>query len=61
MSSALRFAFFSMAAALAFAAGVMIYVSFLDIFAKALDAFLEAGADEPYAYLYSTLCFSCPT
>ena len=46
-----------LAASLSFAAGVMIYVSFLDIFAKAYDGFTEAGNDHAIAYLYSTLTF----
>lgn len=46
-----------LAGSLSFAAGVMIYVSFLDIFAKAYDGFTEAGNDHAIAYLYSTLTF----
>jgi ZIP family zinc transporter len=43
---------------LGLSAGVMLYVSFVEIFAKSVLAFTEeAGHDEAFAYLYSTLCF----
>jgi zinc transporter, ZIP family len=46
-----------LAASLALAAGVMTYVSFVEIFsAKSITAF-EACVGQQYAYLYSTLCF----
>ncbi|KAL7469656.1 hypothetical protein ACHAXS_014152 [Conticribra weissflogii] len=46
-----------LAASLGLSAGVMIYISFVDIFGKSLDAFLNAGHDEDMAYLFSTLSF----
>ncbi|KAJ8906412.1 hypothetical protein NDN08_002905 [Rhodosorus marinus] len=47
-----------LASALALAAGVMIYVSFAEIFAvKAVDGFTACIPDEGLAYLYATLCF----
>jgi ZIP family zinc transporter len=46
-----------LAASLSFAAGVMIYVSLMDIFAKSLDFFLAAGYDDAWAYLLSTVTF----
>jgi hypothetical protein len=46
-----------LAAGLSFAAGVMLYVSFVEIFTvKAVDSFKECFP-EPYAYLYATLSF----
>ena len=43
---------------LGLSAGVMLYVSFVEIFGKSVLAFTEeAGHDEAFAYLYSTLCF----
>lgn len=46
-----------LAASLGIAAGVMTYVSFVEIFtAKSIPAF-EACVGEQYAYLYGTLCF----
>ncbi|KAI9004134.1 Zinc/iron permease [Gaertneriomyces semiglobifer] len=42
---------------LAVSAGVMIYVSFMEIFTKSLDAFSEALADRPrLAYPMATVC-----
>ncbi len=46
-----------LAASLGLSAGVMIYISFVDIFGKSLDAFLNAGHDEDMAYLFATLSF----
>jgi len=47
-----------LASALALAAGVMIYVSFAEIFTvKAVDGFAACIPDEGLAYLYATLCF----
>uniref|UniRef100_A0A7S0BFQ6 Uncharacterized protein n=1 Tax=Rhodosorus marinus TaxID=101924 RepID=A0A7S0BFQ6_9RHOD len=47
-----------LASALALAAGVMIYVSFVEIFStKAVDGFAACVPDEGLAYLYATLCF----
>jgi ZIP family zinc transporter len=37
--------------------GVMMYVSFIEIFPKAILAFTEAGNESSMAYLYSTICF----
>ena len=43
---------------LGISAGVMLYVSFVEIFQKSVLAFTEeAGHDEALSYLYSTLCF----
>lgn len=44
-------------AALGLSAGVMLYVSFVEIFVKGFDAFLASGNSEPNAYLFTTLCF----
>ena len=45
-------------ASLGLSAGVMMYVSFIEIFSKSVSAFTEeAGHEEAFAYLYSTLCF----
>ncbi len=45
-------------ASLGLSAGVMLYVSFVEIFGKSVGAFMEdAGHEEAFAYLYSTLCF----
>ena len=46
-----------LASSLAFAAGVMIYVSLLEIIVKSRDSFLGAGYSEGDSHLYSTLCF----
>jgi len=46
-----------LAASLSFAAGVMLYVSFVEIFFKSQDAFVEAGESEKQANLYATVCF----
>jgi zinc transporter, ZIP family len=43
--------------ALGLAAGVMLYVSFIEIFYKSKDAFESAGLPERDSYLYATLCF----
>ncbi len=45
-----------LSAALGFSAGVMIYVSFIEIFPKALEA-LTASYGEEKGYLYTTLAF----
>jgi len=47
----------TLAASLGLSAGVMTYVSFVEIFAKSVDSFAAAGRDEKDAYLYGTLCF----
>ena len=46
-----------LAASLGFSAGVMSYVSFVEIFGKATLSFIEAGHDENKAYIYATCCF----
>jgi len=46
-----------LAASLGFSAGVMGYVSFVEIFAKSTGSFEDAGFDKSDAYVYSTLCF----
>ena len=46
-----------LAAALGISAGVMTYVSFVEIFNKSQSSFLDAGHSERDAYLYATLCF----
>lgn len=47
-----------LAGSLGIAAGVMIYVSFVEIFtAKAIPALEECISGKQYAYLYGTLCF----
>lgn len=45
-----------LAASLGFSAGVMTYVSFVEIFGKAEESFKNAGHGD-YAYIYATLCF----
>lgn len=47
----------ALAASLGLSAGVMLYVSFVEILAKSNVAFVEAGVDEVNAYTYATLCF----
>lgn len=46
-----------LAASLGFSAGVMTYVSFVEIFGKAEESFVNAGHEENTAYIYATLCF----
>eukprot|EP00177_Eucheuma_denticulatum_P004276 GFKZ01007757.1.p1 GENE.GFKZ01007757.1~~GFKZ01007757.1.p1 ORF type:complete len:396 (+),score=50.00 GFKZ01007757.1:100-1188(+) len=46
-----------LAASLSIAAGVMLYVSFIEIFASKAIADFTACVDERFAYLYATLCF----
>mmetsp|Transcript_16934 Transcript_16934/g.64489 ORF Transcript_16934/g.64489 Transcript_16934/m.64489 type:complete len:375 (-) Transcript_16934:162-1286(-) len=46
-----------LAGALGVASGVMLYVSFIEIFQKANEAFEDAGHSEDEAYFYATLCF----
>eukprot|EP00238_Polyblepharides_amylifera_P008038 CAMPEP_0196582326 /NCGR_PEP_ID=MMETSP1081-20130531/38656_1 /TAXON_ID=36882 /ORGANISM="Pyramimonas amylifera, Strain CCMP720" /LENGTH=312 /DNA_ID=CAMNT_0041902859 /DNA_START=289 /DNA_END=1227 /DNA_ORIENTATION=+ len=49
-----------LAGALGVSAGVMLYVSFAEIFCvKAVDAFDSAGYDRTVAIRYSTFCFFC--
>lgn len=47
----------TLAGALGLSAGVMTYVSFVEIFSKSSLAFEDAGYDEDKAYKYATLCF----
>lgn len=46
-----------LASSLSFSAGVMTYVSFVEIFSKSNDSFVNAGFDENIAHVYATLCF----
>lgn len=46
-----------LAASLGFSAGVMTYVSFVEIFGKAEESFVNAGHKKNHAYIYATLCF----
>ena len=47
----------TLASALGLSAGVMTYVSFVEIFVKSVDSFAESGFDDDTAYIYATLCF----
>jgi len=47
----------TLAAGLGLSAGVMTYVSFVEIFQKSVVAFQDAGFDHDLGYIYSTLCF----
>jgi len=46
-----------LAASLGISAGVMLYVSFVEILRKAEASFIDAGHSEENAYIFSTLCF----
>jgi ZIP family zinc transporter len=46
-----------LAAGLGFSSGVMLYVSFIEIFGKAVDAFSGHGVNEEEAYLFATISF----
>lgn len=46
-----------LASSLGLSAGVMLYVSFIEIFFKAVAAFEDSGEDANDAYLFATLCF----
>lgn len=46
-----------LAASLGISAGVMLYVSFIEIMVKSKDSFQEAQHQEKDAVLYATLCF----
>mmetsp|Transcript_20449 Transcript_20449/g.33881 ORF Transcript_20449/g.33881 Transcript_20449/m.33881 type:complete len:376 (-) Transcript_20449:116-1243(-) len=46
-----------LASALGLSAGVMTYVSFVEIFAKSTLAFTDSGETPEHAYVWSTLCF----
>ena len=47
----------TLAAGLGLSAGVMTYVSFVEIMQKSLVAFMKAGISHDKAYVYATLCF----
>lgn len=47
----------TLGAALGISAGVMIYVSFVEIFNKSIDAFSDYGMSDSKAYSFATLCF----
>jgi ZIP family zinc transporter len=46
-----------LAGSLGLSAGVMTYVSFIEIQSKAVASFEHAGHDENEAYIYATCCF----
>lgn len=46
-----------LAASLGLSAGVMTYVSFVEIFAKSVVGFADSGIDPDLAYIYATLSF----
>lgn len=46
-----------LAASLGLSAGVMTYVSFVEIFAKSVVGFADAGIDPDLGYIYATLSF----
>ena len=46
-----------LAASLGISAGVMLYVSFVEILRKAELSFIDAGHSEENAFIFSTLCF----
>ncbi|KAG2498813.1 hypothetical protein HYH03_003006 [Edaphochlamys debaryana] len=49
-----------LAAALGFAAGVMLYISAVDIYAgKSVGMFEDAGYEPALAFTYATICFFC--
>ena len=47
----------TLAAALGLSAGVMLYVSMVDIYGKAIGGFEDAEHSEGDAFIYATLCF----
>ena len=47
----------TLAAAIGLSSGVMIFVNFVDIWAKAHGAFQDAGHDERESFFYTTGCF----
>ena len=47
----------TLAAALGLSAGVMVYVSFVDIFQKSVDSFQDAEFLEHQAFSAATMCF----
>ena len=46
-----------LAGSLGLSAGVMIYVSFVEIFAKSVDGFALSGIDDDLSFIYATLSF----
>jgi ZIP family zinc transporter len=46
-----------LAGALGFSAGVMTYVSFVEIFQKSVTAFEESDFEDNMAYIYATVSF----
>jgi zinc transporter, ZIP family len=46
-----------LAGSLGFSAGVMLYISFVDIMLKSIDAFHQAGHSYDDSYIYAALCF----
>lgn len=47
----------TLAGGLGLSAGVMTYVSFVEIFQKSVGGFTDAEIEEDMAYIYATLCF----
>lgn len=47
----------TLAFALAMSAGVMGYISMVDIYSKSIGGFLESGHDEDLSFIYATLSF----
>jgi len=47
----------TLASSLGLSAGVMLYVSFIEIFGKSVDAFESSGLNSSDSYLFATLCF----
>ena len=47
----------TLASGLGLSAGVMCYISFVEIYHKSMKEFRDAGNDDDRAYIYSTLCF----
>lgn len=48
-----------LAAGLGFGAGVMLYVSFVEVIYSSVGFFLEIGFSQFVSYLYAVLCFFC--
>lgn len=46
-----------LAISLAFASGIMVYISLVDIYTKAIVGFIDAGYDEGKSFIYATLSF----
>ena len=46
-----------LAGSLGLSAGVMTYVSFVEIFMKSVGGFIDSGIDEDMSYIYATLSF----